>query len=83
MESAAVATFVEIVGGKADSGSSAGAPDGRRASSGVPHIPQKRKFAELSSPHFGQITISPNYSSNSLLARGMSPLTLLIIARPY
>jgi len=26
-------------------------------SSGVPHIPQKRKAGELSSPHFGQITI--------------------------
>ena len=27
-----------------------------RGSSKVPHIPQKRKVFELSSPHFGQIT---------------------------
>jgi hypothetical protein len=26
-------------------------------SSNVPHIPQKRKLSELSSPHFGQITM--------------------------
>ena len=33
----------------------------RRASRGVPHIPQKRKAGELSSPQFGQITVvSPN-----------------------
>jgi len=30
---------------------------GRRASSKVPHIPQKRKVFELFSPHFGQITM--------------------------
>src|ERR1700690_1271176 len=30
---------------------------GRRASSKLPHIPQKRKVSELSSPHFGQITL--------------------------
>src|ERR1022692_1779398 len=29
----------------------------RRASSKLPHIPQKRKVSELSSPHFGQITL--------------------------
>jgi hypothetical protein len=30
---------------------------GRRASSSVPHIPQKRKVLELFSPHCGQITM--------------------------
>ena len=35
-----------------------GAPAGRRISSEVPHIPQKRKFAELFSPQFGQITMA-------------------------
>src|SRR5580692_11110466 len=29
----------------------------RRASSKVPHIPQKRKLSELFSPHFGQIKL--------------------------
>jgi uncharacterized protein YdeI (YjbR/CyaY-like superfamily) len=65
-------TFGEMFGGNAESGSSAGAPDVRCASSGVPHIPQKRKFSELSSPHFGQITISPDYSCNSLTRRHAS-----------
>src|ERR1700690_4204689 len=41
-----------------------GAPAGRRGSSELPHIPQKRKFAELFSPHFGQITMtSPDFPS--------------------
>lgn len=45
--------FCEIV--------TAGVGADRRASSGVPHIPQKRKAGELSSPQFGQITVvSPN-----------------------
>ena len=44
-------------GGKADKGSSAGAPTGRRGSSAVPHIPQKRKLDALSSLQFGQIKI--------------------------
>jgi hypothetical protein len=34
-----------------------GAFAGRRASSKLPHIPQKRKVFELFSPHFGQITM--------------------------
>jgi hypothetical protein len=41
-----------------------GAPAGRRASSKVPHIPQKRKLSELSSPHFGQITLVLQMSLN-------------------
>jgi hypothetical protein len=42
---------------------------GRRASSKLPHIPQKRKVFALSSPHFGQITIvSPNLYSKFKLA---------------
>ena len=35
----------------------AGASVDRRASSKVPHIPQKRKLSELFSPHFGQIKL--------------------------
>jgi len=39
----------------------------RRASSKVPHIPQKRKVFELFSPHFGQITmVLPIFLSISL-----------------
>ena len=48
--------------GNADRGSSAGAPTGRRGSSEVPHIPQKRKLGALSSLQFGQITIVPPIS---------------------
>jgi hypothetical protein len=45
------------------------APTGFRASSKLPHIPQKRKVFALSSPHFGQITIvSPNLYSKFKLA---------------
>src|ERR1035438_9570062 len=45
------------------------APTGFRASSKLPHIPQKRKVSALSSPHFGQITIvSPNLYSKFRLA---------------
>jgi hypothetical protein len=36
------------------------APAGLRASSKVPHIPQKRKLFELFSPHFGQIKDDPS-----------------------
>ena len=54
-------------GGNADKGSSAGAPRGRRGSSAVPHIPQKRKLDALSSLQFGQITIVlPDVFSYSL-----------------
>jgi hypothetical protein len=35
----------------------AGTSVDRRASSTVPHIPQKRKLSELFSPHFGQIKL--------------------------
>jgi hypothetical protein len=46
-----------ICAGTADTRFGAGALAGRRASSKVPHIPQKRKLSELSSPHFGQVTM--------------------------
>jgi hypothetical protein len=57
-------------GGRASSGAAealcGGVDDGdgeleladRLVSSNVPHIPQKRKLSELSSPHLGQITVS-------------------------
>jgi hypothetical protein len=54
--SCALPGFAWETGGKAESGLSDGAPAGRRASSTAPHIPQKRKLSELTSPHFGQIT---------------------------
>ncbi len=43
--------------GRPGTGEPAGRRDSSRASSKVPHIPQKRKLSELSSPHFGQITM--------------------------
>ena len=45
---------------------------GLRASSKVPHIPQKRKVFELFSPHFGQITM--------VLPRSFSLILSLILS---
>jgi hypothetical protein len=60
--SCGVAIGGAVVGGGFDGG----APAGRRASSKVPHIPQKRKLSELVSPHFGQIKMILRISSYSL-----------------
>jgi hypothetical protein len=52
-ESGGVAIFV----GTGDAETAKGEPAGRRGSSEVPHIPQKRKVGALSSLQFGQITM--------------------------
>lgn len=46
----------ELLGAGSAGAATRGAPAGRRASSKVPHMPQKRKPSELFSPQFGQIT---------------------------
>jgi hypothetical protein len=58
-----------IFNGTVDMGSGIGEPAGRRASSNVPHIPQKWKLFELSSPHFGQITLVLRYVLSYSLTR--------------
>jgi hypothetical protein len=66
-----------IFGGTADGGLGAGAPAGRRASIEVPHIPQKRKLVELSSPHFGQITLVLQMSLNAF-SYSLTPGSIVI-----
>lgn len=67
-----------VLGGKAggavDTGFGAGAAARCRASSKVPHIPQKRKLSELFSPHFGQITmvLRRSFLQSNLWQRGHS-----------
>jgi hypothetical protein len=66
----ALAVFVKF-GDRPGTGAPAGRRTSCRASSKVPHIPQKRKLSELSSPHFGQITNdSPQFFSYSLTRAG-------------
>jgi hypothetical protein len=71
MESARGRTLGEAFADDARLGT--GAPAGLRASSKVPHIPQKRKLSELFSPHFGQITMVSEWLSLGLTQESLMP----------